>query len=124
MRMVAVGMVFLALLATSGCGKPSARRTVQGDVTLHGAPLDRGSITFYPSTGTAAAAGKALIEEGKYYIGAEKGLEPGKYRVQLSSPKLSGGQAEERIPPDYNAQSKQVIEVTAAGPNQFDFAVP
>ena len=137
MRSASVSLLVLLLLAIVGCGgRTSPRRAVQGEVTLAGAPLDQGTITFFPSTGTAGASGGALIQNGKYALPADKGLEPGKYRVQLSSPKPSTATAEDyaagnmpltaedRIPPDFNERSKQVIEVTAQGENQFDFAVP
>lgn len=133
-----VCLLALIIVAMVGCGggRVSPRRAVQGDVTLSGAPLDQGTITFYPSTGTAGASGGALIQNGKYQLPADKGLEPGKYRVQISSPKASTAtaedyaagkmplSAEDRIPPEYNERSQQVIEVTASGDNRFDFAVP
>ncbi len=136
MRNVCLLALLVITLVGCGGGRTSPRRAVQGDVTLGGAPLDRGTITFYPSTGTAGAAGGALIENGQYQIPADKGLEPGKYRVQLSSPTPSTATAEDyaagnmpltsndRIPPEFNERSQQVIEVTPNGDNRFDFAVP
>jgi hypothetical protein len=78
----------------------------------------------------------AMIADGKYVIGQEEGLVPGKYRVVISSGEKNtsisedGGPgprnifSKERIPPEYNVQTKQEVEVTPAGPNQFDYAIP
>ena len=32
--------------------------------------------------------------------------------------------SKERIPQDYNVKTKQFVEVTPNGPNQFDYAIP
>jgi hypothetical protein len=128
--------LLLSLVLAIGCGGPtSTRRTVQGSVTLKGQPLDQGTITFFPASGGGSVGG-ALITNGKYLLPAEQGLEPGSYRIAISSPEPSTTTPEEyaagkmplsapdRIPNDFNAASKHTIEVTASGANTFDFAVP
>ena len=77
----------------------------------------------------------ALIRAGGYDIPAAQGLEPGVYRVTVSAP-VPGGTptAEERaagasprgretIPPRYSDAAATTLkaEVTAGGPNRFDF---
>jgi hypothetical protein len=77
-----------------------------------------------------------VIKDGEYHIPQDKGLPPGTYRVEISAadkggPKLqrsAPGQpammtAAERIPPDYNTDSKHTIEVSTSSDNHFDFDV-
>ena len=65
----------LALLA--GCGPASDRLAVTGNVTLDGAPLDRGSIRFSSLGDQKLLVSGGLIQEGEYNIAQEKGLRPG-----------------------------------------------
>jgi len=125
----------LAIVVLSGCDSSTRRYAVSGNITFKNSPLKTGTITFYPvSTGTQAGE---VISDGKYEIPREKGLAPGKYRVSISSPDGEtpaagdappgpGGNfaSKERIPPEFNEKSKHEIEVTAAGPNEFNFTIP
>jgi hypothetical protein len=65
-----------------------------------------------------------------------QGLEPGKYRVEISSAEPSppitpedyaAGKmpltAKERLPSTFNTESKHMVEITSSGKNQFDFKV-
>jgi hypothetical protein len=127
--------VLLGILWLCGCDQSPPRFAVSGIITFRKAPLKNGTITFYPvSTGTQAGT---AISNGKYEIAREKGLHPGTYRVSISSPDgetpvdanavpgPSGNFAsKERIPAEFNKESKHEIEVTSAGPNQFDFTIP
>jgi hypothetical protein len=122
----------LALLA--GCGGSSATCPVQGTVTLKGAPLDSGTISFFAADSPSPAGG-ALIQAGKYEIPAAQGLPPGTYRVTISSPTSSDvtpaeyaagkrpAPPQERIPAAYNTQSKQSATIERGGKNQFDFKI-
>jgi hypothetical protein len=128
-------MVALAILA--GCGPASDRLAVTGNVTLDGAPLDRGSIRFSSLGDQKLSVSGGLIQEGEYTIAQEKGLRPGKYRVQITSPDLNAPPVmapatpstpsfpvqPERIPPEYNVNSKQTVEVTPDGDNRFVFDI-
>lgn len=74
-----------------------------------------------------------MIEAGRYKIPAEKGLLPGKYQVLVSASDYQGKkpdpssapgaayQSKELFPEIYNTKSTLNIEVTAQGPNNFDF---
>lgn len=116
-----------------GCGSGSSRCGVQGTVTLKGAPLDRGSISFY-APNSPTPAGGALIQTGRYSIPAAQGLDPGTYRVTISSPTESDltpeeyaagkkpAPSQERIPAAYNTQSQQTVNLTR-GKNQHDFKI-
>jgi hypothetical protein len=133
------GVFFVILfLFVVGCGPRSDRLAVSGDVTLDGAPLDQGSIRL-TSTGTGKLfASGALIQNGKFHVPQEKGLPPGTYRVEISSPdttaplvvyKSAPGEptlpptAPERIPTEYNLNSKHTVEVTTGGDNDFKFDI-
>jgi hypothetical protein len=131
---------FLAMLLLffAGCGSRSDRLAVSGAVTLDGAPLDVGSIRLTSTGNGKLFASGAMIQNGKFHVPQEKGLPPGTYRVEISSPdtavapvvyKGAPGEpalpptAPERIPPEYNSNSKQTIEVTRGGDNHFEFDI-
>lgn len=133
------GFVLLAWLAANlvGCGPRTDRLALSGNVTLDGAPLDKGTIQFTTlGEGTLQSTG-AVIQEGAYHIPAEKGLSPGTFRVELSAPDgnaqpvrvaaYPGGPtipvAPDRIPAEYNIESNKSVKVTRDGENQFDFEV-
>jgi hypothetical protein len=111
---------------------------VNGEVTLDGAPLDQGAIRLTSTGSEKLFASGAVVRDGKFHVPQEKGLPPGTYRVEISSPdtaappvvyKSAPGEptlpptAPERIPPEYNSKSKQTIEVTTAGDNNFKFDI-
>ena len=127
--------VLVGVLLVTGCDQSPPRFAVSGTITFKNEPLKNGTITFYGvSTGTQA--GPPIIN-GKYEVSREKGLAAGKYRVAISSPDGEtpaaddappgpGGNfaSKERIPAEFNEKSKLEIEVTAAGPNEFNFKIP
>ena len=134
-----LGAVFAVLLvALAGCGRRSDRLAVSGDVTLDGAPLDQGSIRLTSTGSGKLFASGAMIHEGKFHVPQDKGLPPGTFRVEISSPdtaaplvvyKGAPGEptlpptAPERIPPEFNSNSKQTVELTTGGDNHFKFDI-
>jgi len=125
-------------IGVAGCGRanPRDRLPISGKVTLDGAPLDQGAIQFTPLAGKDTVGSGAVIKDGKYETPALRGLPVGKYRVRINSaqadpsapaPKpdafMSGGPTVERIPAKYNRKSEEVVEVTAGGPNVFDYDI-
>jgi hypothetical protein len=80
----------------------------------------------------------ALIKDGRYVIPQDKGLLPGTYKVVISSVEGNApeatpgvppgptkkGRAKDRIPADYNRTTKQIVEVTKEGPNEFNYTIP
>lgn len=81
----------LVLLATGGCGDDGLgkRYPVSGTVTYKDAPLEVGSITFYPTTkGEEARGATGVIKNGAYTlstIGGDDGAFPGDYVVAISA---------------------------------------
>jgi hypothetical protein len=127
----------LAASLVSGCQSANDRQPLSGEITLDGVPLDSGSIRFSSLPGQKAVSSGAMIKAGNFDVPQEKGLPPGRYRVEISSPdaaaapvmmRAEAGEpafpvAPERIPAEYNVNSQQTIEVTAGSDNQFDFAI-
>jgi hypothetical protein len=139
--MVQLGLkcVFIIIVVIlSGCGPKSDRLAVSGKVTLNGTPLDSGSIRFTSVAGQKLFASGAVIENGEFDIPQEKGLPPGTYQLEISAPdtkappvvyRSAPGEpvlpptAPERIPPEYNTNSKHTIEVSADSDNHFVFEI-
>lgn len=136
--MKAAALAVVAIVVIPGCqtGDELPRHAVSGRVQLDGKPLESGSIQFLPiegsSPGGVSVSGGTLINQGAYTIGRAKGLTPGKYKVSITS--AAGGTApaeetpgpalpppKELIPAKYNVGSTLKAEVTATGPNTFDF---
>jgi hypothetical protein len=124
--------LLLPLLA--GCGPDTGDRLpVSGNVTLKNAPVASGTINFEAKAGGIFTGG--VITDGKYAIAAENGLEPGTYIVRISVaepgvadteplPGESGPPGKELVPPEYNAESKQEVEVKPGVENTFNFDIP
>jgi hypothetical protein len=118
-------ILFLAVLALTGCSAEPPSYRVTGSVTLDGKPVPDGDIHFRSSDGRwGAEVGK--IEGGKYQLMAKAGAK----RVEISASRIIPGGArggggepvpEEYIPEEYNAQSKLQAEVEAGAANVFDF---
>ena len=132
-------ILFIALLV--GCGKASdGRMAISGNVTLQGEKLDEGVIEFLPLAGGGQAGpatqSGAVITDGAYKIPRDSGLVAGKYKVLITAgdgktpadgglPGPTGNIVSvDRIPPEYNVDSKQEVEVTPEGPNVFDYEIP
>jgi len=124
-----------------GCGPNyGGRKEVKGTVKLKGWPIDDGIINFFPASGDAATKSGAQIVKGEYKIPAEFGLLPGKYRVSITAgdgrtradapadqpPGPTGANivSKDRVPKEYNIESKIDADVTAKGPNVFNYDIP
>ena len=104
-----------------------------GAVTLDGQPLADGAISFLPA-GKGVAAG-ATITGGRYVVDGARGPTPGEYRVEIRASAPSGKQLkgtfgqssaaemESIILTRYNDKTTLRAEITAAGPNQFDYSL-
>jgi hypothetical protein len=125
------------LLALAGCAADDGRLSVSGEISLQGAPLSHGSIEFLYTGDRKGAAGGAMIKDGKYVVPKEHGLQPGVYRVVITSPPTSETSTEapgmgkprtgpppDRIPAAFNTESEVTVEVKPGQPNVFDFKIP
>jgi len=140
MRCFGVVLLFVAcsfVIQLTGCGgDPLGRQPIAGSVSLDGAPLEKGTVNFHPVESAKTSSG-GPVAGGKYSLERQKGLAAGKYRVTINAPKPgTGGQAVEGampgetiappvelIPPDWNTNSAQFVEVKFSGPNEFNFEV-
>jgi hypothetical protein len=124
----------IAVWVLSGCGH-GGRMPLEGTVTLDGRPLKEGAIQFNPLPGTPGPTVGGEIVDGKFTILSSGGPFVGKFSVQITSAGLTGRKVldpfsnkmideyAQCLPPRYNSQSQLQAEVTAAGPNRFDFAI-
>ncbi len=119
-----------------GCGVATDRLPLEGSVTFQDQPLEHGHVTFLTTSGPPGPVCGAIIRDGRFKIPTEQGLAPGTYRVLISSPdgvapqtpeEIAAGaspRAMERIPPEYNTESKLTAKVTSDGSNRFEFSIP
>jgi hypothetical protein len=131
--------ILVSALAIGGCTVDQTtqvdtlpRVPVSGTVTLDGTPLTEGMIQFDPAEGTKGPTTSAEVSGGKFSIEKAQGPVPGKYKVVISGrppAKLKPGEnpggtpkvVPDPVPAQYNTSSTLTKDVTASGPNQFDF---
>jgi predicted small lipoprotein YifL len=123
-------ILFLAITALApltGCGADGpVTYPVSGKVTLAGEPIAEGEIVFRDAAGAEGSRG-AKINAGTYAFESTAGAK----RVEITahrkinvppSPSGEGGTNYEMyIPEKFNVKTELTAEVTAAGPNTFDF---
>jgi hypothetical protein len=133
-----------ALLATAsyaGCGGAEdalPREAVSGTVTLDGQPLPHGVLQMLPADQKQGTPCGALIEDGKFSIERRQGPVPGEYAVTINSAEAGSGAAapagppgpaatvappKDRIPAEYNTESKLTAHIKAGAPNTLEFAL-
>jgi hypothetical protein len=129
-------LILVLLISLAGCGAKSDRLEITGTVTLDGVPLDEGSIRF-TSMGEKKISSGALVQQGEYHIPRETGLTVGAYHVEITAPdtkappvmvqvvpgKRGMPTQPDRIPPEYNVNSKQKVDVSEDGDNHFVFDI-
>jgi len=97
-------------------------------VTFAGQPVAEGEIAFRSPDGTAATWAGPIVA-GRYELRSTVG--PKRVEIVAVRPKPGGkpkpsgeGPVNEMyVPPRYNLESELRAEVTATGPNEFDFAL-
>lgn len=111
----------LLLLCLAGCGSPSNIGTVEGNVTLDGAPLANATVTFYPNSGERSSSGKT-DENGTYTLRHTRdvvGAVIGKHVVTISI--VTDGK-KRIIPTKYSDRKKTDQTATVeSGSNNFNF---
>ncbi len=139
-RALLLRSAFLVIGSTQllGCMNDyGGRQEIKGTIKLKGALLDQSVIDFTPLENQSTKEG-ALISNGAYHIPRASGLMKGKYRVIITSgdgrteensdepPGPTGANiiSKERIPPEYNRNTKQEMEVSDSKPNVFDYDIP
>lgn len=129
-------LISMIVLLPAGCGGPDGppRGAIEGTVTLDGAAIERGSITFRPTGGTQGPAAGAPIAQGRYRLSAADGPVVGRNRVEIYAPRKTGKKVPapmgnpgeltdeivEMIPPQYNTRSTLEQDVQP-GTNNQDF---
>ena len=116
------------LVVTCGCGPESKMASITGNVTINGAPPEKGSISFIPVDGMTPTTG-ASLEKGKF----TSEVPIGESKVEIRVPKVVGKKKlydtadspeqeimEEVLPPKYNESTE--LRVTAKkGNNEKNF---
>ncbi len=144
-RRLALGAVLLGSCLgwmVIGCGG-SPRAAVLGKVTIDGAPLPEGSITFIPVDRHSGQTAGAKIVQGEYELAAEQGLLPGEYEVQIRAVRPTGkkvwdGMGDDRapagqknmvdqiasyLPVRYNDRTELRAKIEPGKVNQCDYAL-
>lgn len=140
----------LILLNLLGCGDsgPTAdgRFLIRGTVNEGGQPLSQGSIVFHPESQSGIQGVGTVVKDGRYELPAAQGLAPGRYTVEIQPGTAAPATADASVTIDEitgaevlnqpvkisrsnplvtkaksSKRTPRIIEVTKAGPNQFDF---
>ncbi len=124
----------LLLVAVVGCTH-NGRVAIEGTVTLDGRPLHEAQIAFFPMPGCTGPTVGGDIIDGRFAIPADKGPLAGNYRVVINKSGPTGRQVRDLrrntiideyaqiLPARYNERTELEAEVTAGGPNRFEFAL-
>lgn len=124
-------VLFVLVLSAASCSKESGV-ALEGKVSYGGDPIDVGTITFIPASGSGIKSG-GLIENGNYKIDAKTGPGPGPHRVEIRWAKGTGRKTknefgeeiqtrQEGLPEKYHAASTLTAEIKP-GKNVIDFAL-
>jgi hypothetical protein len=128
---IALVVIVVSSLAAAGCRR-SDMALVSGRVTFEGRPVPKAIVRFVPESRPMAAAG--TDDDGRYRLTTRRPMDGayiGQHKVVVA-PWMPGagdtsGVTAEPERPDIpkivrNADSTPLtVEVTAAGPNEFDF---
>ncbi|BBO33340.1 carboxypeptidase-like regulatory domain-containing protein [Lacipirellula parvula] len=130
LRSVARCALAIIVIGIAGCSDANFS-TVSGRVSLNGASLDGGAITFIPEAAGPLAYGN-VAPDGTYSLqssGGVEGLRPGNYTATVSyrSGRPSPGmtlaqiQALEKVPISYTTpETSDLKKEVKAGDNQID----
>ena len=129
-----LSLAYLLLLLLTGCGGIQ-RGAVEGQVSLDGQPIPKGSIFFRPTGETKGMTAGGEIIDGRYKLPADKGPVVGSNIVEFYAD-LKTGRKVPHVPgdpsagmddeilqvfgPQYNTQSKVTCQIKA-GNNTHDF---
>ncbi|VTS02021.1 hypothetical protein [Tuwongella immobilis] len=135
MRISAIGFLLVSMFGIGlvGCTPPPLPRCeLQGTLLLDEKPVEAGTVSLISTTAKDGPSYGGPIQNGKYRIYADTGLQPGTYRVEIRWSKPTGeknpdagyGQSAdifaEAIPAKYNSESTLTVEIRE-GENIADF---
>ncbi|MGD9853519.1 MAG: hypothetical protein AB7U20_01075 [Planctomycetaceae bacterium] len=111
----------LVTLLSEDPGAAEGRVAVWGDVTHEGAPVEEGTISFAPASGTNGFAAGGGIRAGEYSIVRSDGPTQGTYtvRIMVGSLKRSSPMKMKQSPQSFEIQG---VRVDRGG--QLDFRLP
>ncbi len=125
-------VLFGAVIGCGGEGYEGPKRAeVKGNVTFGGEPVAQGTLNLIP-VGHEGNKVSVPITNGAYEIPEARGPNAGKHRVEIYSFKPSAAPAgaegdadaasatQQVIPPKYNTESTQEVEIVD-GENRHDF---
>lgn len=100
---LATSLAALGLISfVAGCGGESKNTIkVSGNVTVEGAPVEKGSITFVPADGNTTSAGGVIVD-GKYTAD----VPPGEKKVMVLGTKVVGTELVLEGVPDSGTRDK------------------
>lgn len=105
-------------VAALGCFGSDLGATVSGTVTLDGAPVGPGVVTFAPASDSTLPAEGQLQADGSYYLETSKqrGLTPGSYRVavQAFQPPEGLGRGERSYEPSKRLVPEKYMKITTS----------
>jgi hypothetical protein len=141
--------VYFSLLLTAGlalsivgCGGAEAdtrpHQAISGEVTLDGAPLQQGQITFEPKSKADGVGAFSKISDGRFSVSRNEGPVPGGYFVRIeaidpstvpaTAPRKPGEPKQfdppspkSLIPAQYNTETELDAEVKADSSNTYKF---
>ncbi|HEY4261473.1 MAG TPA: hypothetical protein VGM98_14995 [Schlesneria sp.] len=142
-RWACVSLLAMCWLVGCGGSKGPPRVAVRGAILFQNEMLKAGRITFTPIDGSKGPAAVATVTDGFYDFNALNGPVVGKNKVQIESildpgfamdddvayakaSKEKGGAPvlpQQPIPPEFNQQSKLVVEVSPEGEKKLDFSL-
>ena len=118
------GLVCLLVGCADAVKKPPAGKTVKGTVTLDGANLKKGQITFEDQDNQGFIPAVLEITDGSF----SGPVRPGKMKVKISSMEDTGkkegtGQPllEEKIPEKYNSKTELEAKIGPDGESALKF---
>ncbi len=124
-KFAVMASLLVCMAAFVGCAKNDGLCSVEGTVTLDGAPIESGNINFGPEVGQPGTATGGKIENGKYSIRASEGNMIVSIRAQKKETVQDPEHGEvinmiDLVPEKYNRQSELKATVNA-GKNKIDF---
>lgn len=142
-RWVPVGLLMICCVFGCGDSNGPQRVAVRGAILFQNEMLKAGRITFTPIDGSKGPTAVATVTDGFYDFNAVNGPVAGKNKVQIESiidpgfamddevayakaSQEKGGVPvlpQQPIPPEFNRQSKLVVEVSPDGEKKLDFSL-